>query len=300
MTGCGSLTPATSTRLPVSDTRNFYHSLQLLGLLIAAALLAAACSSGEPVASPVFEATSPIEELLGVPIDPVEAAAWDDTLRTAGIEQCMRDLGHDDYQHDLTMVAMSPTAVTRLGGTSELAPELVTISSARSLLELMTEPPPAVPQETLDDLFGRPQTPGGCLRESGAAVALDPNRKGGLLAQFTAALDDAYASDPDTIAAAAGWRSCMTTAGHDFESPAATQSHFGNLAGDAGALTEDEIADLDDGADAVIERIIADIKPIAAEEAMVADESRRCALDWLQARSAVRSAVAADFITRLG
>ena len=234
----------------------------------------------------------------------------------------MADAGHE-YQPDPTLLAFQPEGL--VPGTAAPGPEVADIDDARSMLSWMTseyeiallpdDDQPAARaafdpnfDATLtdaerdaywQDLTGGPTGPG-CLQNSESAPLADPNRDGGLIAQFNQAVEAAYAADPDVTAGAATWRTCMADAGYDYSSPADAERQLRSQAAGTTRLTDVEIAEGDAGSVVVQARIIDDLSEIAAIEADVAKASQACATDWLTARAAVRAAVADDFVERFG
>ncbi len=289
---------------------------------LAVALLASACGGEDESPFPPFAATSPIEELLGAPIDPVEAAAWDEALIQISITNCMADAGHA-YQPDPTLLAFQPEGM--VPGAAPPGPEVADIDDARSMLSWMTseyeiallpEEDQSSARAAFDpnfdatrtdaerdtywqDLTGGPTGPG-CLQNSESAPLADPNRDGGLIAQFNQAAETAYAADPDVIAGAEAWRTCMTDAGYDYSSPADAERQLRGQAAGTSRLTDEEVAAGDAGSVVVQARIVDELTEIAALEAEVAATSQGCATEWLVARAAVRAAVADDFVERFG
>ena len=291
-------------------------------IALALALVASACGGDDESPFPPFAATSPIEELLGVPIDPAEAAAWDDALSQIAITNCMADKGVD-YVPDPAYLAFRVQNI--VPGSPAAAPELATIDDAGSLLATMTSEyevallpeadraparaafdPNAAANQTPEErnefweaLSGSPTGPG-CLEESESASLVDPNRNGGLIAQFEAAVNTAYTTDADVMAGADSWRSCMADAGYTYTSPGEAERTLRGQATSTMRLTDEEIDAGDQGSLDVQRRIIDELTEVAAFEGDVAAASQRCGVDWFAARAAVRDTVADDFVTRFG
>ena len=296
--------------------------LAAVAITVALALIAGACGGDDESPYPPFAASSPIEELLGVPIDPAEAAAWDDALSQIAITNCMADKGLT-YRPDPSLLAFRTQNI--IPGSAVAEPELATIDEAAAFLSLVTseyevallpESDQAAARAAFDpnadadltaeerDLFlealwGSSEGPG-CLQASESAPLADPNRNGGLIAQYRAAVAEAYAIDANVVAGAESWRSCMADAGHAYDSPGDAERAFRGQASSTMRLTDEEVDAGDPGGLDVQRRIIDDLTEVAASEAEVAAASDTCAADWLAARAAVRDTVADDFVSRFG
>lgn len=296
---------------------------RLIGAIcIALALAATACGGDDGSPFPPFAATSPIEELLGVSIDPSEAAAWDDAISQIAITNCMAAEGID-YTPDPSLLTFRTQGV--VPDSSGTPPELATIDAARTMLSFMTSEyevallpeadqaaaravfdpnaaanrTPAERDAFWETLSGGPDGPG-CLQASESAALGDTNRNGGLIAQFERTATDAYAEDAAVVAGAEMWRSCMAEAGYAYTSPGDAERQLRGQASSTMRLTDDEIDTGDTGSVEVQKRIIDDLSEVAAVEAEVAATSQTCGADWLAARAAVRAAVADDFVARFG
>lgn len=234
----------------------------------------------------------------------------------------MADAGHD-YQPDPTLLAFRSQGV--VAGNPLSGPEVADIDDARSMLSWMTseyeiallpnDDQPAA-RAAFDPNFDATRTDAerdaywealtgsatgpGCVFNAESAPLGDPNRDGGLIAQFNQAVAAAYASDAEVMAGAGAWRTCMADAGYEYSSPADAERQLRSQAAGTTRLTDVEIAEGDAGSVVVQARIIDDLSEIAAIEADVAEASQACATDWLTARAAVRAAVADDFVKRFG
>lgn len=298
------------------------HRRSAAAFLVALALLIGACGGEDERAFPPFVGTSPIEDLLGVPIDPLEASRWDDALSQVAITNCMADQGIE-YVADPTLLWLRTTNI--MPGAAGVDPELARIDSAQSMLNfmeaeyrvaLLPEDEQAATRALFDPNAAAKDTPErrdaywaalsgtaagpGCLQESESAPLADPNRDGGLIAQFEQALAAEYARDAAVLQGEAAWPICMAAAGHDYVSPGDAQQKLRGQAANTSRLTDDEIESGDGGSLAVQERIIAELEVVAALEADVARASQVCAEDWFAARAAARARVADDFVDRFG
>ncbi|MEM7093996.1 MAG: hypothetical protein AAF567_13405 [Actinomycetota bacterium] len=306
------------------------------GVAIALVFFAGACGGDEELQQrplPVFAPETPIEELLGVPIDPVDAKAWDETIEQISIVNCMAAQGFE-YVPDPAIIAIRPTAFTPGQDFPEVEPELValdetqqrlaSVRSSRRALDLESDEAETL-RQTFDPNFradrsieeqndwaralfggavsssGLPAS--GCLSESVAATSTSPGRNPALIAQFHSAVADAYANDTVARDGATAWADCIASFGYDYQSPAEAEWALRQQANDAYASANQQLQGIE-FTDATernfLDDLIVALEPLAALEAEVAQAHETCAVDWFAARAAVRQTVADGFVTGNG